>query len=267
MKTCLEQVYFKTIVLLLMGLAAMTLLSGCGNEAKAVNGAMDIDLAALPTEIVDPMQWSDEAEDIYLLAQLPEDDIYLYGLSDKRHVLLRQGEQRALLDWEYITPRLILPEMQFADFDGDGGKELAVILSNGSGTGVSIEELHFVNWLGTEAIDHVYDAEEYQKQLSEQVSWRYDAQNHKATLHCGYLDVYLNDGLGTRYDEVQSIAPFGEQVDFELREDGRIKVNFALGLLRPEEVVPDYHGAISAEVTYSKGKFSMDPNTMLYKEE
>ena len=267
MKTCLEHGHFKKI-LLLMGLAAsMALLGGCGHEAKAVNGAMDIDLASLPQEIVDPMEWSDDPNAIYLLSELAEDDIYLYGLGDKTHVLLRQGEQRALLDWEYITPRLILPEMKFADFDGDGAKELAVILYNGSGTGISIEELHMVSWRGTEAVDDVYQADEYQKQLAEQVGWRYDAINKKATLHCGYLDVYLLEGAETHYDEVEGIADFCGQVDFECDEDGKIKAKFALGLLRPEQAAPDYHGVISAEVTYHKGKFSMDPNTMLYKEE
>lgn len=268
MKACFEQFYFKKMVLLLLCLAAaMTLLSGCGNEAKAVNGAMDIDLAELPKEMTDPMTWSDDPEAIYLLGELPEDDIYLYGLGDKAHVLLRQGEQRALLDWAYITPRLILPEMKFADFDGDGSKELAVILYVGSGTGISVEELHMVSWRGTEAVDHLYRDADYQNQLAEQVKWSYDAENEKATLHCGYLDVYLPEGANTHYAEVQGIADFGEQVSFELGEDGQIKAKFALGLRRPDRATPDYHGVISADVTYRNGKFSMDPNTMLYKEE
>lgn len=268
MKACAYKLQLKKIVLVMVCLtASMGLLSGCGNEAKAVNGAMDIDLLSLPTEMVDPMEWSDDPEAIYLLAKLPEEDIYLYGLGDKSHVLLRQGEQRALLDWEYITPRLILPEMHFADYDGDGGKELAVVLYVGSGTGVSIEELHIVNWRGAEAVDHLYQPQDYENQLAEQTQWSYDADNKKATLHCGYLDVYLLEGADTHYDEVEGIADFSSQVNFELTDDGKIKARFALGLLRPEQASPDYHGVINAEVSYRKGKFSMDPNTMIYKEE
>ena len=76
MRTCAYRSQLKKIVLTMICLAAsMGLLSGCGNEAKAVNGAMDIDLKSLPTEMVDPMQWSDDPEAIYLLAELPEEDI------------------------------------------------------------------------------------------------------------------------------------------------------------------------------------------------
>ena len=89
MKACAYKLQLKKIVLVMVCLtASMGLLSGCGNEAKAVNGAMDIDLLSLPTEMVDPMEWSDDPEAIYLLAKLPEEDIYLYGLGDKSHVCL-----------------------------------------------------------------------------------------------------------------------------------------------------------------------------------
>ena len=120
----------KQWVLLGCALAAAGLLGGCNEAAQAVNGAMDIDLSTLPVEIVDPVNWSDDPEAIYLVAELPEDDIYLYGYGDLQRVLLRQGEQRALLDWDYLTPRLILPEMCYVDYDNDGSKELAVVLYN-----------------------------------------------------------------------------------------------------------------------------------------
>lgn len=252
-----------------MMLALATLIvatSGCAPKAEAVDGAMAIPLTDLPQEMVDPAQWSDDPQDIYLLAQLVEDDIYLYGMNDNAHVLLRQGEQRALLEWQYLTPRLILPEMKFADFDGDGGKELAVILYTGSGTGISIEELHIVTWQGNTATDHCYQAQDYQKEMLEQVKWLYDAENSKATLHCGYLDVYLTEQAGSHYDEVEGLAAFGDQVDFEVTENDKIKVKFAVGLSRTGWDMPDYIGEITAQVVYRNGKFAIDPNTMIYKE-
>ena len=84
-----------------------------------------------------------------LLAEVPEAGAAFYGLPYAKDahesVLLRWGGDRlAEFDWNFATPRMFPPEMACFDADGDGEDELIAACYYGSGTGVSIYELHVV---------------------------------------------------------------------------------------------------------------------------
>lgn len=83
---------------------------------------------------------------ISLLAEAPEADAAFYGLpySEDAHetALIRWGDSLAEFDWDFLTPRRFLPRMAVMDLDGDGKDELIVLAYVGSGTGVSIYDLH-----------------------------------------------------------------------------------------------------------------------------
>lgn len=109
-------------------------------------------LEDLPTRIVS--QGTPEAEaDIWLVAELPEDDIAAYFEADTAHSWLRYGEflQELVFDDRnkmLMTPRKQLPELYFEDLDGDGEKELAIIYNSDTGTGVSVWSLTVLEWDG-----------------------------------------------------------------------------------------------------------------------
>lgn len=98
--------------------------------------------SALPAQIADGAEFGGETEEtVYLLAQLPEKDIALYGLCspDKdESLLLRDGETVSAFDAPWLTPRRILPTLHLGDFDGDGTEELLALTYTGSGSGVSV---------------------------------------------------------------------------------------------------------------------------------
>lgn len=83
---------------------------------------------------------------IALLAEAPEADAAFYGLpySEDAHetALIRWGDSLAEFDWDFLTPRRFPPRMAVMDLDGDGEDELIVLAYTGSGTGVSIYDLH-----------------------------------------------------------------------------------------------------------------------------
>ena len=83
---------------------------------------------------------------IGLLAEAPEAGAAFYGLpySENAHetALIRWGDSLAEFDWDFLTPRRFLPRMAVMDLDGDGKDELIVLTYVGSGTGVSIYDLH-----------------------------------------------------------------------------------------------------------------------------
>ena len=97
----------------------------------------------LPEEVRRMAEWDQTAEPVALLART--EDAALYGLAGEGdRLLLRWGDTLAEFDWPYRTPRTVAPRLRQVDADGDGAEELAVVCCYGSGTGVSIEQLHIV---------------------------------------------------------------------------------------------------------------------------
>mgnify|MGYP000897548755 CR=1 FL=1 len=87
-----------------------------------------------------------------LLASLPDDQIYIYG--DKNDFDMT-GEYDGLYlsikgvsryyGWQNIGKDSFLPELILKDINGDGQKELIVVLTTGEGTGVNQKAIHVIN--------------------------------------------------------------------------------------------------------------------------
>lgn len=97
----------------------------------------------LPEEVRRMAEWDQAAEPVALLARTA--DAALYGLAgEESRLLLRWGDALAEFDWLYRTPGTVAPQLWQVDADGDGAQELAAVCYSGSGTGVSIQQLHIV---------------------------------------------------------------------------------------------------------------------------
>ena len=96
----------------------------------------------LPTREVE--LYEAEGQEISLLAQTEDGAAAFYALAEEDSLLLRWDGSLAQFRWSYRTPRCISPQLWRTDADGDGEDELAVNCYAGSGTGVSVWELHIV---------------------------------------------------------------------------------------------------------------------------
>ena len=177
---------------LLPALLALTLLSGCGARETAsslpeTSPAQQISAPAVVTEGREPEEDDDlsaaldgfsewmhnstlDQNSVGLLAELPEQDVALYGVRDHRgddRALLRWGGSLAEFDWSFGGPLTVEPRLWCWDADDDGQDEVVLVNHVGSGTGVSIEELHIVekNEDGTLA-DYAFPEELWRDQLS-----------------------------------------------------------------------------------------------------
>lgn len=125
-----------------------------------------------------------EASACPLIASVPDKDIYLYD-TKKDQIILKVGENEYYYSWHCLTPRFILPRMGVNDFDNDGKDELLVIVYVGSGTGVSVEDLHVIE-LSEEATsnpnqlkDYVFNPEDYVSKLKTAVSFKSSLKSGK----------------------------------------------------------------------------------------
>ena len=170
----------------------MTLLSGCGARETAsslpeTSPAQQISAPAVVTEGREPEEDDDlsaaldgfsewmhnstlDQNSVGLLAELPEQDVALYGVRDHRgddRALLRWEDSLAEFDWNFGGPLIVEPRLWCWDADDDGQDEVVLVNHVGSGTGVSIEELHIVekNEDGTLA-DYAFPEELWRDQLS-----------------------------------------------------------------------------------------------------
>ena len=87
-----------------------------------------------------------------LLASLPEDQVYIYGDKNDYNktgaydgLYLSMNGVSRYYDWKNIGKDAFLPELILKDINGDGQKELVVILTTGKGTGVNQKTVHVIN--------------------------------------------------------------------------------------------------------------------------
>ena len=142
-------------------------------------------LADFPTELSDGAAVAQGTEPLYLVAQLPEADTWLYGLNpaNANTLILRVGEKWEHFDLNWLTPGVILPRMAYGDFDADMDLELALILFVGSGTGVSVEELHVIEF-GDSGVwtDNSFAPDDYRAILDQSVEYLYDGPSRTLTI-------------------------------------------------------------------------------------
>lgn len=207
------------------------------------------------------------------LAEIPERQIALYS-GEQDGVRLVVGNTWRTFNWNYMTPREILPQMHIADFDGDGTDELMVILSMGSGTGVSVYELHIVDIYqkpqGAGALleirkaeafrDSCFKAEDYKAQLDQAVRFTTYTKDKELRADVDIADAKSSLSLAefqeNDYGKVNEQPVFGTVVGFST-EKNRLKAEFGLGLTAERLPWPNYVGKVLADVDYGDGQFTL----------
>lgn len=191
-----------------------------------------------------------------LLAETPE--AYFYALPrTEEHpetALIRWGESAAEFDWCFSTPRMFLPEMHCFDLDGDREDELVVLCYSGSGTGVSVWDLHVVekNEDGTLTDYSTFYYAEGGNPLWKGVSslLRLERVGDRAFLILGRELAEVDSAALPEEDRAPSV---GGTIQFEVFPEER-RVRFWGGV----DVVPTWYIAdLSADVAYQGGTFTL----------
>ena len=135
---------------------------------------------------------------MYLLSELPEEDIALYGYGSDTltGVLLRRGEDLTHLDQPYLaTENPAAPELWWDDFDGDGENELAVLYLLVNHAQQHLVQLHFYSPDGAGWEDQALDLDAQVEALLADMTCTFDTDSGMVQVTCGALSTsaYLEE--------------------------------------------------------------------------
>lgn len=190
-----------------------------------------------------------------LIAELPKEDIYLYGLKPTG-VVLRYGDKIQFFNWEYTTPRFILPVLNKYDLDNDGKDEIICVLNVGSGTGISLYELHVLKLTGTDGyVDYMFS--DYLEQMKTMLSTAYSKKENSITFKTNN-NSYTYD-IPVEYQKLtyKNIA-YGNIVFFDTSNG--LKIKMPLGVCFDEFASPQFFEDIiffEGDIRFTNGKFQI----------
>ena len=223
--------------------------------------AEDYDLPPLPRDTdwttyrINADHWVTDGPNIAVLAEDREADAVLYGLplyadASQETALIRWGDSLAEFDWDFLTPRRFLPRMAVMDLDGDGKDELIVLTYVGSGTGVSIYDLHVLekNPDGT-LTDYAMPGSLWQERLPPLLRFVQTDGRNFLILGRELLEIDMEHVL-----EGQMEPSAGWIANFRLLpEEHAIQLLGAVDLWKTTNYVADY----TADVGYRDGVFTL----------
>ena len=279
---------------LLMALACL-LLAGCGGTGEALENAAPEETAntlpatapvepisapavvtegqapekayELPTEVMSLQSWVEDPAErpddaVCLLAEDPEKAaaLYLVEENSERTLLIRWEDRLAEFSWSLGGPLLVNPQFHCWDVDSDGQDEVIVINSIGSGTGVSVDELHVVEKSQDGTLtDNCFPAPLWQDDLSGLLSAAVIGNRTYAILGTELVDITADAAYGdpeTLQYGTGSIANFSASPPAEA--SGGV-LSFRGAFLIAWEGHPSgaYVADTTADISYENGTFTL----------
>lgn len=267
----------------LMALACL-LLAGCGAPtgttakvpetapeepisapAVVTEGRVPEEYDALPTEVVSLYDWQTSGEPLALLAEIPEQEMALYGVADRDapHVLFRWGDTLAEFpDWVIYTPKSVTPELLALDLDGDGAVEPVVSCFQG-GNQVSRYALHVLQQSRGTLTDSQLPDSLYEEQLSALLTLSGSGEMLTISLGSQSIEAALPEGV-----QAETLEHLWTGAFVSWSEDGGVLWLEDRPALYPENsalasVVS--MAVLSARVFLSDGQFTLSDMTLQSK--
>lgn len=236
----------KRVILILLLCAAV--LCGCSGhaapveaptaslQAGAVMGRSYVPESPLPREVTPMEQGASLTEQgtVWRAAESPDGRAALYRLNGDT-VLVEWDSSVAMFDgWQFETPRTIDPWMAVLDVSGTGTADTLVVdLYRGSGTGVSMEELHLLTKGEHGAItDYPLPEALYAEELARQIT--VDAKANTLTL--GAMTLALPEP--EKGFSLTGNVSLREQVHFSASVTGSLQIEVGLGVEQKGAAVP-----------------------------
>ena len=238
-------------------LAAMLLLSGCGSSSAAPSGEdrepLSVSMEAAPVmgrsyvpqvplpEAVTPMDQGGETN-IWKAAETTDGQAALYNLdSGTGAVLLEWDGTLVMFDgWHFRTPQPVPPRMELLPQG-----VLMLDLYTGSGTGVSVEELHLIVKDEHGAMtDYVLPPSLYQDRLAALMTA--ETGKRSGSVSIGNLTLHLPE----QEAKLTGGPCLGNIVRYETGSDGTVYLSLGIGMELKDRADPVYVGEVLCQVGF-----------------
>lgn len=221
----------------------------------------------LPTEVMSLQSWVEDPSErpddaVCLLAEDPEKAaaLYLVEENSERTLLIRWEDRLAEFSWSLGGPLLVNPQFHCWDVDSDGQDEVIVINSIGSGTGVSVDELHVVEKSQDGTLtDNCFPAPLWQDDLSGLLSAAVTGDRTYAILGTELVDITADAAYGdpeTLQYGTGSIANFSASPPAEA-SGGVLSFRGAFLIAWEGHASGSYAADITACISYENGTFTL----------
>ena len=228
------------------------------SPAIVTKGRAPVEDYDLPPSPADPRYNADgwiHGGVVGFLVEAPESGAAFYAApyqaNGESPALIRWGDSLAEFDWDFLTPRTILPRMDCFDADGDWEDELIVICYTGSGTGVSIEELHILE-KGPDGTltDYAFPESIWQEEVPKLFGTAELGGRTFAMLGHELVE-FSHEGLDLEKPSSGMIAGFSTE------DWGGLRFRGAFCLSPPDSAAPCYVAETSVAVRYRDGVFTL----------
>lgn len=156
--------------------------------------------------------------ELNILAEIPEKNIRLYYQSEEagmyKNLVLKIEDREKIFYWESVSSETYAPRLMLADLNEDKQKDLIIILTKATGTGVNIQEVH------------VIDVDKLQE-VAVESPMDIIKKNVKTKLSMEEIEITINKDtikLGSEYidaapENLFSDVAFGNIVNFEIEDN------------------------------------------------
>lgn len=262
----------RIIAVILCVAALMTLFCSCkdnqveeqpdsSTEEVETFDISSVSLSDLPTEMLDEelSTWST----INLIAELPEENVRLYGLSvneDGTGVIFRKNDDLYYFDWVWFTTQAKMPEIASLDIDGDEKNEIAISMYVDYNTNVSVEELHIIKTDSGEPQDICFTPEAIKAEFESKFDLRYETDETEEKTESGESETESKAWLIDHTGDVGKRIIFEQKAD-EVAEGKKAKKYFTYDATRVIRENGEYDGITAYDrninYTFSKGKVTI----------
>lgn len=195
----------------------------------------------------------------FMIGEIPDENISLYHIENREGLILNIKGTEHMFDWQFSSPRFVPATMKLYDIDKDNDDELVIDLLIGSGTGISVSELHVLEFNKNDNTieDHLFIEEDFIEQVRTNVLFDKKVIDYKQigiiTIGKDTFSIDLEHYYGTQV--LLDRILLGSVINYEFIDDN-IEFTAALSI-ESKNGFPTYFGELKADVTYVNEKFKL----------
>lgn len=203
-------------------------------------------------------------KDYKLLSSIPEENIHLYAIDWKEEEIKHRGVYREILldlkgklhyfPWTVDSGEAFKPRLILSDINNDGVRELIVITTTGTGTGIFIQEVHIFNVDTFTDINVMHPIEVMYQNVKTKITKNKDIIN---------ITINIKDNIFITTAKESSAGIWSDDVGFGGRIEYDVVDNKLIAKVGAQVSLSLYVGQIKIQYIFKNKR--MEPNNITFE--